>query len=549
VRRTALLGAALALVGCGAGDAGDVAARVHGPPLSPLARPDTTLRGTQFSFGKDDVVETHGSQGGRFLVHYTRSGPNAVPATDGDQSGVPDFVEHAAETYEDVATKYQGLGFLTPLGDEAVADDGGDGRFDVYLVDFAGQGDGHYADDACGPKNTEQCAGYMVQENDFKGYGYPSTTIANRILASHEYFHAVQAAYDSKQGAILAEGTAVWATEQFDPTLTDFEGLIPGYLENPDRPLDQPQPGATDAFSYGTAIYWQFLGERYDKPLVRALWESVVNGAGGVASPSWWQTIDPLLQKEAGVSFAESFVEFATYNLYTGKRADPTRSYEHGASYSAVPYEHAKLPYAGESLRVFYASTQYFQALPEGREAITAALVSPPGTGDEAPPDETDGLALLVVADVDGTYGDATRFADPTAGTETIATTGVDDVVVFVVNGRMEGPSRRPTLCIGTVDEVAACKAKFGGGAGAGGGGQGGAGAGGGDAGGAGQGGGATTGSTTTGAAPATASDAPADEGSGCAVASGGPGSSAGLVALGVAAAALGARRRRARRA
>lgn len=532
---------AVLLAGCGGGDPPAVGLmRLHGPRLAIETRPDTTGRGSMFSFALDDEVETFGSKGGRFLLHFARTGPNAVPAADVDSSGVPDFIEHAADTYDEVVTAYEALGFLAPLGDENLPDNGGDGRFDVYLVDFAGQGDGHYADDACGPNNGDQCAGYMVQENDFKGYGYPSTKVANRVLASHEFFHAVQSAYDDKQGAVLAEGTAVWATETFDDTLDDFEGLIPGYLQNPDRPLDQPQAGATDAFSYGTGIFWEFLGERYQKPLVLDVWKSVANGAGGVANPAWWDILDPLLQKEANATFAEAFVDFTTWNLFTGKRADPTRSYQHGARYSGLPYEPAKLPYSADALRVFYASAQYFQALPGGRAALTAALVSPPGGADE-----TDGLALLMVPDKAGKYGEVKRFTDLTGGIETLDTQEVDDVVVWVVNGRQAGPSRKPALCVGTVAEVAACSdALRGAGGSAGAGGHGGGGPGGG-----GQGGGSPT--DQGGGVPASQSSPPAaaeTSGCGCGTTAAKP-SMAHFAALALALAALRRRRKSARSA
>ena len=74
--------------------------------------------------------------------------------------------------------------FRAPVRDEGLPDNGGDDRFDVYLVAFAGQGDGNYRDDVCSKDDPQICAGYMVQENDFKGYGYPSTLVANRILAN-----------------------------------------------------------------------------------------------------------------------------------------------------------------------------------------------------------------------------------------------------------------------------------------------------------------------------------------------------------------------------
>lgn len=486
-----MLASAAVLAGCGAeseppfeGPSPDE------PTIAPLVRPDTPGNGLLFNFEPADVVESFGSDGGRFLVHFTRMGQNAVPDADADASGVPDFVEQVAAVYEEVLTKYQDdLGFRAPVGDEGLPDNGGDGRFDVYLVDFAGQGDGHYSNDTCGPGNDDVCAGYMVQENDYAGYGYPSTLVANRILGSHEFFHAVQAAYDIGQGSVLAEGTAVWATETFDPSLKDFEAFLDGYLDNPDRPLDKPLPGAVDPFSYGAAIYFQFLTERYGDAMVRSLLERGENDAGGVADPVWFEQLDPFLQAEAGASFADAFTDFATWNLFTGKFADPARSYDAGAGYPGVKMTEVAAPFADDELRVFYASAQYYRASPGGRAAMTAALVAHDGT-----PEDVDGLRLLLASREGDVVGPVIEVADVGAGSETVDTGTADKLVVVVVSGLTGGDSRKPALCIGTVDEVAACRASILAGTGGAGGAGGSGGAGGaGGSGGAGGGGGSET--------------------------------------------------------
>jgi hypothetical protein len=480
----ALLAAAACLAGCSAeSDPSFEEPSPAEPSLAPLVRPDTPGNNLLFNFEPDELVETFGSEGGHFLVHFTRMGPNAVPAADADTSGVPDFVEEVAGVYEEVFTKYElELGFRPPSGDEGYPDNGGDGRFDVYLVDFAGQGDGHYSNDKCGPTNDDICAGYMVQENDYKGYGYPSTLVANRILGSHEFFHAVQAAYDIGQGSVLAEGTAVWATETFDPSLKDFEAFLGGYLDNPDRPLDKPLPGAVDPFSYGSAIYFKFLTERYDETMVRSLLERCENGAAGVADPVWFEQLDPFLQAEAGVSFADSFTEFVTWNLFTGKFADPERSYDAGAGYPGVKMTEVASPHTDDELRVFYASAQYYRTDPAGRAEMTAALVAHDGS-----PEDVDGLRLLIASRAGEVVGPVTEVADVGAGTETIDTSVAERFLVVVVNGLTGGDSRKPALCIGTVEEVAACRASItagtGGTGGAGAGGGGGAGGAGGEGG------------------------------------------------------------------
>jgi len=461
IPRAALFPALLALAACAPEGAAPHEGFVS-PSLAPLDRPDTPGNVLQFNFDPSDVVETFPSASGNFLVHFTKDGPNAVPLADADGSGTPDFVEQVAGVYDEVLGHYEGMGFRAPVSDEGLPDNGGDGRFDVYLVDFAGIGDGVYQVDACGPDKPAQCAGYMVQENDYKGYGYPSTLVANRILGSHEFFHAVQAAYDRDQGSIFNEGTAVWATESFDPSLYDFEAFVDGYLENTDRSLDVPLPGPVDPFSYGSAIFFQFLEERYGDGTILDLCQRTEDGAGGIADPTWIESLDPMLVAR-GASFPEAFVEFATWNLFTGSTADPARGYASGAGYPAVAMEPVSAPHT-DVLRVFYASSQYVRAAPEGRQAMTAALATP----DDAL-DLVDGLALLTVTRKGNVLGDVKRTGDPRAGGAPLDTADADDFITIIVNTATSGASKKPTLCVGSPEEVEACKQAVMGGGGSGG--------------------------------------------------------------------------------
>lgn len=528
----------VAAAGCAPGsepDPGDVRP-ADAAGRSPLVRPDTEGGGLQFDFEEGDVVETHPSPGGRFLVHYTRDGINAVPEDDDDTSGVPDFVEEVATTYDEVLATYESLGFRAPLDDGDVDDNGGDDRFDVYLVDFAGVGDGAYRDDAC---DGDRCAGFMTQENDFAGYGYPSRTVAIRILCSHEFFHAVQSAYDNGQGSVLAEGTAVWATEAFDPSLGDFEAFLPGYMGNPDRPIDEPLPGPVDPFSYGSAIFFQYLAEAHGEDAVASLVEATEDGAGGVDDPYWLDQLEPVLGEIDGTSFAEAFTEFATWNLYTDEAADPARSYADGDGYPRVRIDPEVMPYVDERLRLYRASAQYIGASPGDRQQVTAAVVP-----TALSPEGADDVSLILAAEVDGAIEVAFVLDDVTAGTQVIDTDGIDRVIVGVVNTATIGESRRPALCIGTVEEVAACIATYA---------DPGSGSGGGTATGgattsvtAGSGGGDGAGDGSGGSA-APEGDGDEEEGCGCGV-PGAPASRAPATALAVAAIAAGAAARRRRR-
>jgi hypothetical protein len=374
-------------------------------------------------------------------VHYTRAGTHAVPSADADSDGVPDHVQRLADIYEDALGAYSLLGFLAPVSDDGLVDNGGDGRFDVYLVDFGRSADGAYRAERC---EGAICSGYMVQENDFVGYGYPSVDVANRTVASHELFHAVQAAYDSDQGAVFSEATAVWASERYDPTLRDLEGYAHGYLEEAATPLDAGGGGPVDSFTYGAGIFFEYLSERFDDDVTLELWEAVKDDVE--ASAFWFDAIDGVLASRNS-SFADAFTEFSTWTLFTGRRADPERSFATGAQMVLREPVSKTLPIDEASFVVFTASSRLLTASTRERDTLRVVLAG----ADSA----RDGARVFVLP-----LGDAgpLDLVDATAGDD-IDVADAFEVLVLVVNARQEGSSIRPRLCVGTPDEVTACAA------------------------------------------------------------------------------------------
>ena len=414
---------------------------------SAWARPPNPGPKDLWRYAPGDKVESLPSAGGKFRVHFTRAGQHAVPLEDSNKNGAPDHVEQVAALYEQVLAFYQTkLGFRPPLSDgKQAGDNGGDGRFDVYLLDFAGKADGTFVREAC---SGATCSGFLVQENDFAGYAYPTVEIGNRTLASHELFHAVQAAYDVDEGSIAGEGTAVWATEKFDPTLDDFEHLATGYLDRADRSLDLPIQGPVDAFSYGASLFFQFLDERFGGPVIRELWEDAVPGARGIPDPTWYSALPSLLERRR-TSFAAELVNFATWNLMTGRRADPKRSYARGSGLAMLKMPSAAAPYRDETLRVYYASTQYRSIDPRERSQITAAI---------RPTTSLASLRLVLFPLRGDKVGEPLLLPVDGSGDLSLPTAGVDRVIVMLVNTAREGESARGTLCVGAPAEVAPCR-------------------------------------------------------------------------------------------
>lgn len=224
-----------------------------------------------------------------------------------------------AHTANDVLEFYAEIGFSYPLSEQDVGLTalGGTSAFDFYLVDFGGNSDGMFGIDGC---RGTVCAGYMVMENDFRGYGYPSLEEATDVLVSHELFHAVQAAYNAGQPSWLSEGSAVWAEWVYNPEVQDFISFSASYLSETERSIHKPPSGMTTSFSYGTALFFAFWDEYYNEEVSRmiALQESLE----GLDESEMILAVTSHMD-----DVAEDWMSFSKWNLATNIRSGEMDSY------------------------------------------------------------------------------------------------------------------------------------------------------------------------------------------------------------------------------
>ncbi|MCA9672822.1 MAG: hypothetical protein KC503_44825 [Myxococcales bacterium] len=365
----ALALAAVLLVGCGVQQPNDV--HVRRAQIRPTDGDGWNGNG----YAAGTTVDRVDAPGGKVRMHYARDGADAVPAADADSDGVPDFVSRFAaifgEVYDFETTQ---LGFREPLDDSAYHDRpdfGGDGRFDVYLKDQGGGADGYAVKEACASGTPRRCAGYMVVENDFKGYAYPTPEDGMKILASHEFFHMVQAAYSDALGSAFSEGTAVWATEKLYPEQKDFEGFIKHFFSDSARPIDDKPKSPADLFVYGAAIWPMFLDQRFGKDIVPAIFEELGKGQSSSAADA----ADAVLARDHQSSLAEAFGEMALWNLLTGDRAVSGKGYKEAASYPQVTVEDVAgshpLRISGE---IAYLSARYYRVKADDKTRITVTV-------------------------------------------------------------------------------------------------------------------------------------------------------------------------------
>jgi hypothetical protein len=302
-------------------------------------------------------------------VHYVTTGPDAPDPTDADVNGEPDYIDAVAATFEEVWTKeVVQMGYRAPLPDAASAGRfNPDARLDVYVEDLGASGLYGY----CQPEPTSgstffDAPGYCGVDNDFSPSQFPSGAngiAALQVTAAHEFFHAVQFAYDYADDRWFMEGTATWMEDQvYDDINDNYQYLANSAITHPDVPVDYGDEG----FQYGAWLFYRYLSETFDPSIIRDIWS---RADGSAVGPDDYSTlaIDNVLNSR-GTDFGPVFADFSGYNYIADEY------YEEGDNYVATvgypPEAHAKLkkrrPVAVGDFSIDHMST-VFAALRPGR--------------------------------------------------------------------------------------------------------------------------------------------------------------------------------------
>ena len=228
--------------------------------------------------------------GPHLCVHWVKSTSDAPPSFDGNGNGVPDQVEATLHAFETAwRVEVVRMGFRAPKPDGTSADHGPNDELDVYLADVGALGLGGYVatDDPRAQDDGYQYrdySAYVVVDNDFSvaQLGASGGPGGLRATAAHEFFHAVQFAYDSSEDAWLTEGTAVWMEDRVaDDVNANRRWLRSSPLVHPWVPIDSSRM----MNEYGAWIFWRFLTESDgahgpDPTIIRRVWELAADGPG-----------------------------------------------------------------------------------------------------------------------------------------------------------------------------------------------------------------------------------------------------------------------------
>lgn len=294
-------------------------------------------------------------------VHWVQRTADAPPLT--DRTGnprIPDWVETTSRTMEHVWTRTVDTdGYRAPKWDGRSKNHGPDKKLDVYLADI---GDdflfGYCTTDDPAIRRRYDVSAYCVLDDDFarRQYGAPPLK-SLRATAAHEFFHAVQFAYDITEDVWLMEGTATWREDEV------YDGVNDNWRYLGDSPLTRPGVPLDRGDVYGSWVFWRFLSEQLgpgnsdDPTIVRDVWDraDAVKGAPDDYSA---QALRRALGAR-GVAFGEAFADFGALNRVA------RRVYSEGRHYPQAPVARThrlsgQRPGTGpQTLRLDHLATQH----------------------------------------------------------------------------------------------------------------------------------------------------------------------------------------------
>jgi hypothetical protein len=217
-------------------------------------------------------------------VHWTNHGADAPGQGDRDHDGVPNWVETTLHQMEYVWNyEVNTLGFRAPMTDERASVDDDGVYFDVYLSDIGKYYYGYCAvDDSHNRRNYDykDRSGYCVLDDDYarSQFGYHTPKENLQVTAAHEFFHAVQFAYDASEDPWFMEGGAAWIEDEVYPDVNDNrQYLAVSQFRRPSQSLDDNRGLRV----YGTWGFLRYLSELYGPDVILRAWERADGAPGG----------------------------------------------------------------------------------------------------------------------------------------------------------------------------------------------------------------------------------------------------------------------------
>ncbi len=245
------------------------------------------------------------SPSGKFKIHYTTFGTDAVPSFN--------WVQTVAKTFDDVASSYTALQWqLAPTS--------GNVPYDVYLRDLATEGYYGITNSdlpVFAANHPRAYTSWMELDNNFTDSIYKpniySPLQSLQITAAHEYHHAVQYGYNFYFDVWYAEATSTWMEDELYDGVNQLYNYIPKYLIKTNNSIDMPIDGGSE---YGRWILNRYLAENHGTDVIRRAWDYLSTQSNGTSDIPMLPILESVLTNSYGTSLSADFFGFAK-RIYT----------------------------------------------------------------------------------------------------------------------------------------------------------------------------------------------------------------------------------------
>lgn len=262
--------------------------------------------------------EFHFSASGKFRFQYTRTGSNAVPLTDSNGSGVPDYVERAAEIADESYAYLVGT-----LGFRDFVLPGSFYEFQFRNINAYG------FTQSVGTTTT-----FIVIHNTFQGFPPNDSPEGNAIGAlkvtiAHEMMHAIQFAYNNAYWSNFAvslnwlEMDATMIEEIVYDEVNDYYN----YIRSSNSIFNRPNGSTPVAYDHVT---WSlYFAEAVGMDFWVEVWEEMANQP---RSADFSAVMRDVLQ-ERSLDYDALFTENHTWHYASGTLTLPGFGFQEAAFY------------------------------------------------------------------------------------------------------------------------------------------------------------------------------------------------------------------------
>jgi hypothetical protein len=258
---------------------------------------------------------TYDSPGGKFRLTYETTGPNAVPTTDNNGNGVPDYVEWVASYFDySWAFEIDTLGFLPPPI--------GTGKYQIGFEEMSAYG---YTTIVSGQLTK------IVMHRNFVGFPPNQDPEGNvkgaaKVTAAHEFKHATQIMYNYwNEPSWYIELDATWMEDIAYDYVNDYYN----YITSTGSPFTSPGQSLDAGDGYEDCNWMHFLSEKFDVSINKKIWQRRQSNP----AENMFSTFNYVLSNFYSSNLQNAFREYIVWNFLTNSRATTTHP-----GYGEAPY-------------------------------------------------------------------------------------------------------------------------------------------------------------------------------------------------------------------